>query len=539
MTPRVTPRTAPSAWPARLALLAILVATTLLRLRLAAVPLERDEGEYAYMGRLILAGEVPYLAAHNMKLPGTYYAYAAVMAVLGETDVAIRLGLLAVNLLAIVLVYLLGRMLVDRAAGLGAAVIYAVLSLGEPVLGFSAKAEHFVIVPMLAGVLVLARPDATRRMAHVALAGVLLGIAVLMKQHGAAFVVFGGLYLLARGLAERRAWGTLLAELALFGVAAVAPFGLTCAAMAAAGAFEPFWFWTVTYAGEYAVLIPLDVGLGALRTQLGRLGGAAPLPWALALLGATALAWDLPARRAASFLALFAACSFAAVVPGLRFSEQYFLLVLPAASLLAGTGASAAARRLGAHRPALHSALAAGLPALAAVATIVQARALLFTMPPAAVARAVYGVNPFPEAPEIARYLRAHTSPDDRIAVIGSEPEIYFYADRRAAVSYMYTYPLMEAHPFARRMQEDLIAQLERERPRYLVLVNVDTSWLLAVDSDRLLLEWARRTVDAEYDLVGLIDVPSTGEAVYHWDDAARTAQPRTASYVAVFRRRG
>jgi hypothetical protein len=35
------------------------------------MPLERDEGEYAYAGPLILQGIPPYQIAYNMKLPGT------------------------------------------------------------------------------------------------------------------------------------------------------------------------------------------------------------------------------------------------------------------------------------------------------------------------------------------------------------------------------------------------------------------------------------------------------------------------------------
>lgn len=37
-------------------------------------PLERDEGEYAYAGQLMLQGIPPYQLAYNMKLPGTYAA---------------------------------------------------------------------------------------------------------------------------------------------------------------------------------------------------------------------------------------------------------------------------------------------------------------------------------------------------------------------------------------------------------------------------------------------------------------------------------
>jgi len=34
-----------------------------------------------------------------MKLPGIYYAYAGILALFGETDAGIRLGLLLINLL--------------------------------------------------------------------------------------------------------------------------------------------------------------------------------------------------------------------------------------------------------------------------------------------------------------------------------------------------------------------------------------------------------------------------------------------------------
>jgi len=47
-----------------------------IRIRLLGIPLERDEGEYAYAGQLMLQGIPPYKLAYNMKFPGTYAAYA-------------------------------------------------------------------------------------------------------------------------------------------------------------------------------------------------------------------------------------------------------------------------------------------------------------------------------------------------------------------------------------------------------------------------------------------------------------------------------
>jgi hypothetical protein len=48
----------------------IVAAVALLRWGLLDVPLERDEGEYAYTAQLLLEGISPYAQAYNMKLPG-------------------------------------------------------------------------------------------------------------------------------------------------------------------------------------------------------------------------------------------------------------------------------------------------------------------------------------------------------------------------------------------------------------------------------------------------------------------------------------
>src|SRR6476646_9675043 len=78
-----------------------------IRVRLRDMPLERDEGEYAYAGQLILQGIPPYKEAYNMKLPGTYVAYALILAVFGQTPSGIHLGVLLVNSVTVLLVFLL------------------------------------------------------------------------------------------------------------------------------------------------------------------------------------------------------------------------------------------------------------------------------------------------------------------------------------------------------------------------------------------------------------------------------------------------
>jgi hypothetical protein len=94
-------------WP-WFALLLILLFVGFIRFRLLDMPLERDEGEYAYAGQLILQGIPPYELAYNMKLPGTYYACALGMALFGQTIAGIHATLIVVNSLTIIFVFFSG-----------------------------------------------------------------------------------------------------------------------------------------------------------------------------------------------------------------------------------------------------------------------------------------------------------------------------------------------------------------------------------------------------------------------------------------------
>ena len=126
--------------------------------------MERDEGEYAYAGQLILQGIPPYQLAYNMKFPGTYYAYALILAVFGQTPWGIHVGLLLVNAATILLVFAMGRRLSGEFAGAVAAMSFAVFSLDRWLCGLFAHATHFVILLALAGV--VAGPPGDRERAQ-------------------------------------------------------------------------------------------------------------------------------------------------------------------------------------------------------------------------------------------------------------------------------------------------------------------------------------------------------------------------------------
>src|SRR5262249_61562409 len=127
-----------------LASVLVFLFTSSIRFRWRDFPRERDEGKYAYAGQLILQGIPPYQLAYNMKLPGTYAAYAAIMAVFGETPAGIHAGLIVVNSGSIFLLFLIVRRLFDPLAAVIAGASFGVFTIRPLVLGLAAHATHFV-----------------------------------------------------------------------------------------------------------------------------------------------------------------------------------------------------------------------------------------------------------------------------------------------------------------------------------------------------------------------------------------------------------
>lgn len=457
------------------ALLLVILLVAGIRFHLRTMPLERDEGEYAYAGQLILQGIPPYTLAYNMKLPGTYAAYAAIMAVFGQTSTGIRLGLIPVSAATIILVFLLAQKLAGSLAGFVAATTYALLSNLPSLLGFAGHATHFVVLFALAGILVLLRARNARGSPLLFFcSGFLLGVAFLMKQPGIAFAAFGALYIARCSWKQPR---LLASREAAYLAGAAMPFALTCLALAHAGVFQNFWFWTFTYAREYSSETSVTVAAQALRQSLQWVMHPFPL-WAIAEIGVVTLFWDRRWRPQLFFLVALTAFSLFAVCSGFYFRPHYFILLLPAASILAALAVTSAYRSLSRRQFRANARLVPLLIFVAACAfSLWDQRAFLFELDPAAAAQKIYAANPFAEAIAAAKTVRASTTEADTIAVFGSEPELYFLSHRHSATSYIYMYDLIKTQPYRFQMRNEMMRQIESARPRIVIYVDDWASW--------------------------------------------------------------
>jgi Dolichyl-phosphate-mannose-protein mannosyltransferase len=517
----------------------VLAATVLLvvwaRLHLAGLPLERDEGEYAYTGQLLLHGIPPYKLAYSMKFPGTATAYALLMSIFGESITGVHLALIVVNLFTVAFVFLTARNLSGELSGISGAAAYAVLSLMPHVLGQAAHATHFVVLFAAAGVFLLLRGLDQQAQGLIFTSGCLFGLAFVMKQPGLFFVLFGAVYLFSRDWQTHLKAKTIIKRNLLFCCAAAFPCVLTVVALWIAGVFGTFWFWTIKYAAQYGSQVSLSEGFQIFVVHFAAALGSAWLIWAIAGIGLVATPFNTRLRSRAGFLVTFTFFSALAVCPGLYFRPHYFILLLPALSLLAGGAITAVFEFLGARAPSFRFA-----PLLILTFGLVwpfwSERDFFFERPMAEDARLVNGTNPFGESIKIGDLLRAQTAPSDTIAVLGSEPEIYFYAQRRSATGYLYTYSLMEPQPYAHEMQEQMIHEIEAAQPKFFVVVVMNKSWLASRGSDQTIFQWAESYCKASYERIGLIEISDEGTDYNPFDKSANV--PPTGDRILIYRRK-
>jgi 4-amino-4-deoxy-L-arabinose transferase-like glycosyltransferase len=526
-------------WP-WIAIVAVIIAAAVIRSRLLSVPFERDEGEYAYIAQQMLKGVPPYVSAYSMKLPGIYVVYALIMALFGQTHTAIHLGLLIFNAATIFVIFLLARKFFGPLAAVVAGGVYAVMSMTGQVYGLWANAEHFVVLPALAGLLLICK--AYNKIGYVRLlaAGLLLGLAFITKQHGIFFVLFAALYLLYSGLRDKPIkWIKVIVAQIVFAAGAITPFVLVCFLFWRNGTFDKFWFWTFTYARKYATSLSLSDAWRIFNGQIHPIVREAFYIYLFAAAGLLAVVVVGRYRQGAVFTIGLLVFSFLAVCPGFYFRGHYFIFILPAVAILAGAAISAIDVLFQRIIPVILRVFIIGVLGLGVTGyTLYLQRVYLFDNLPETVCGVIYGANPFPESLRIAEFIRNNTGTNDTVAVVGSEPQIYFYSGRRSATSYIYMYPLMELNSFAGSMQEEMITQIETAKPKFMVFVNVNMSWLAKPSSNKTILKWFESYCPQFYDLAGVVNIMPSGPTVYLWNEQTVNYTPASEYWVSVFKRR-
>lgn len=499
-----------------LALLTLAVVAIALRARVADLPFERDEGEYAYIAWRWLAGDVPYRDAFDQKPPGIFAFYAAAFAAGGASAASVRWAAQLWMLVALASVAGLGARLANPAAGVAAAVAGLALLSDPSWLGNAINTEQIATLPLALGAWLAWTAGAARFVVARAVGlGLCAALALLLKPVTAPIVAFEIATALGRSSARARA----SAGIAMGGAAAL---GATLGWFAAHGALAAMLDAVVWNNLDYAGATPLAEYPVYFAAQFGPT--LVPLgPIYLAALFAPLALWrrSVGAGRLLWILGWLVA-SLLAVSAGGYFRQHYFALAMPPLALLAGIGLDALVRTLfGAHR------FVRAMAPVAAAALLGWSVAIGWwyygPATPASKLHRIYGSNPFPEAPALGAWLAARMDAGDELFIYGSEPQLLFYAQRPSASRYIFVYPMMMPLPVSAARQRETLAALDADPPRFVVGVFVRTSTLEQPGTSPELERGLRERIDRDYEVAAVVPFAADRSAKILTGKPART----------------
>ncbi len=450
------------------------------------VPLNADEGGYAYVAQRWLDGRGHLYDDLWISRPqGIFLAYGLIFRTLGTSVEAIHLGAWIAGLATTLFVWLYARDWLGQRAAIATALVFTLIN-GSPYLeGYTANAEVFMALPAAACVWLLLRWARRRGGAGTLVAiGTLTAVTTLLKPSGVvmlpvalAFVwLIGGVSW--RGMIRRGAW--IGGGFALGLAPALVHGWLT--------GWHDFVYASVTYRLEFQSSATVSTAhhwerfgrlirhCRALTVAVGLLAGVrwvsswswppVPAPWIASRVSgvvAKPLRFDRPADRSDAevggfLLRLWLLGCLAGVAMGGDWWYHYLLqLAAPLAIWIVATlrdlnGVLARTWRWGV--------------TLAVVALLIGQYWVGAMGSPDRISSWLYHRNELVVADDVAAYLRSRTSAETPVYIAFSQPAISYLADRPSPYRYLYPQEL-GALPHA---EADLIAMVEGPaRPLYVV----------------------------------------------------------------------
>jgi hypothetical protein len=514
------------------------------RIHLLSFPFERDEGEYAYMGKLILDGHPPYTLAYNMKFPGTYYMYALIMMIFGKSIVGVHIGLTIITIASMFLVFFISGKFVSKIGAIISTASFGIIGTSWTLLAQAAHATHFVIFFALLGILVILRlyEREKNKVLKYFISGVFFSLAFICKQSGLFFTFFGIMIIISNEFNIRPLSG-LVKHLLIFLSGFAVPVLIMLLYFYLFADFGKFWFWTMEYISKYGNQVPFSEapnmfksGLRGITANYSSVGYIAL--WVVSLLGIPLIFLSNASVKNKILIFSFLLFSFLTIVPGFYFRKHYFITLLPAVALLIAVFFDFLndffTDKL--KRPNLNYISFLLFLILIGIGIKVNAD-YLFKQNPEISCKQVYGSNPFVESVQIAKYLKQNTTKDDKIAVFGSEPHICFYADRYSATGYIYTYNLVELHSYALKMQQEMAKEIEISKPKYFLAINVGPSWLTRPNSEKFIFTWMNEYVNKNYRMVGLYDILPDQFSSLKVGEQLKDYKPQSKNLIYIFER--
>lgn len=517
----------------------------ILRLSLMDLPLERDESAYAYLGKRAMEGLAPYRDFYEMKPPLLFYGYGLLDLVFGYSQAGLRWGAWFLTWLMCGGTYLIGRSFFGPKYGLLAALLLVLFSANPYTSMVFEESELLVMALALYGIWFLCRllneagnPQQERW--WLIGAGLLIGSSVMVKQSAVFFLGFAALVLVL--LADGENFKTRLVKLIKqglwFSAGALTPVLLCVVIIMGFGVWDEFLFWNLEYPRLYTGGEDKNAEINLLQYNFNSLTQRQLLLWILAGLGVLAISLKGLSKKTSIALLALALFSFLTITPGQRYYLHYWIQFLPAVALIFAH-LFFKLEKLG-EKPNLSIAKSLSLPlaGLFLLIGVALSSAHWLKTDSNTLMRNMFGGNPFVEDQLFARILESQIQPNETVAVMGSEPQIYVYLNRKAPSRHFYTAFLSRNHRFTETWHEEALEGLKAQNPDYVVFNIVSMSWMLKPDSNQGFYQNSYSWVMRNYTPIAWADYVDFYNPTIVTDAAASTYKPQSGSYVMLLKKK-
>jgi len=95
----------------------------------------------------------------------------------------------------------------------------------------------------------------------------------------------------------------------------------------------------------------------------------------------------------------------------------------------------------------------------------------------------------------------------------------------------------MEPQKYAHEMQREMIREIELARPKYLISVVTNDSWLKQAGSEQLIFTWANQYSAQNYTVVGLVNIVAPDRTDYYFEGIPQSV-PVLGDYILIYERK-
>jgi hypothetical protein len=485
-------------------------------------PLVRDEGEFAVIARQILQGIPLYKEAYNYKLPGVSLILASQMLFLGKTLWTVRWTGMLINVLSIWMIFRLSSKWFGSRAGIFSAFFYSILSNHYAMIAYSTMSEQFVVLFILLALTYL--HESSRQ--KIFISGIFFGFAFLMKQ-SAIFMLLIPYFYFAYSVFpfSRKQFLQFAQKSILVSIGIFLPYLGIVGWVLLQGSFTQFWNWTYVYPSEYSMVMDLRYAWNYLFSALGYISYPYRFIWMMALFGFLFLIGGKEKSKLKYLFVIYSVLAGLSVSAGLYFRFHYFYFILPVLSISASYFVwfwidDYRLLRLVTHKNKNMRKILKTLTLIfflfLGIYGIMKEIPLMAGNNLRRAVRRVEARNPYYEMPVIAQKIATSLRKEDQLVVFGSDAELYFYLPNKNATSYLFTYEMVKPHKGNISMQLEFIEQVEKNKPKIFIDVDVYTSWLRWDHIPDTLFRWKEKYLE-NYDRLALVEYDQD-TSIFLWE---------------------